>query len=262
MASLRRSLGERIYRWKLLVSNVWEHLSEVPHLEKDLLELDRIAKEVQALSVEQARLQAETQQVTANIRTLARQGDRIRGRVGAALKGYYGFDAPRLISFGFTPRRSKSMEEETERRDRGKVAVSGRRSKPSTSVGFGLVVLQDRLKALDEPSAVGIGGGIALVDEVPDLPEGGDDVLVEILVFRVPDQPAWESAVLSIVEKVWACVPGRTAARLRSTSQTHRYADSASTRSRLRLSSVLRRLGKQLYGTSLPDIEPVFGPVR
>lgn len=111
-----RSLPEKRGRWKLLLGAAWDDLPKAPHLEGDLQELERISKEVEGLVSEKLRLMAQSQTVTAKIRTLSRQGDRLRGRIGASLKGYYGFDAERLIAFGFKPRRSKERDPETERR--------------------------------------------------------------------------------------------------------------------------------------------------
>ncbi|MFL5391930.1 MAG: hypothetical protein ACJ79G_03750 [Myxococcales bacterium] len=110
-----RSLPEKRGRWRLLLGAAWDDLPKAPHLEEDLRELERISKDVEGLALEKLRLMAESQTVTAKIRTLSRQGDRLRGRIGASLKGYYGFDAERLIAFGFKPRRSKERDPETER---------------------------------------------------------------------------------------------------------------------------------------------------
>lgn len=130
-----RSLPEKRGRWDLLIGNAKEYLDDVPYLEGDLKELERISKEMEGLVAEKAHFLAQSQVITAKIRALARQGDRLRGRVGASLKGYYGFDAERLIAFGFKPRRSKQKDPETERRLRGEGAGQMGESSPDSVEG-------------------------------------------------------------------------------------------------------------------------------
>jgi len=47
---------------------------------------------------------AQSQALTAKMRALAKRGDHIRGRVGAAVKSRFGFDSTELIQCGFKPR--------------------------------------------------------------------------------------------------------------------------------------------------------------
>lgn len=105
MASNDRSLSGRIARWRNLFQNTQEFLPEVPHLEGDLQELRGIADEVSALRAERLVQEAKLREITLKIRKLAKKGDSIRGRIGASLKGRYGFDSFLLIQCGFTPRK-------------------------------------------------------------------------------------------------------------------------------------------------------------
>ncbi len=105
MASNDRSLSGRISRWRSLFTNVQELLPEVPHVEGDLQELRGIADEVSALRAERMIQETKLREITLKIRKLAKKGDSIRGRIGASLKGRYGFDAVLLIQCGFTPRK-------------------------------------------------------------------------------------------------------------------------------------------------------------
>lgn len=105
MASNDRSLSGRITRWRALFQNTREILPEVPHLERDLQELQGISEEVSALRAERMAQEARLRETTLKIRKLAKKGDSIRGRIGAGLKARYGFDAVLLIQCGFTPRK-------------------------------------------------------------------------------------------------------------------------------------------------------------
>jgi hypothetical protein len=104
MASNNRSLSTRIARWRVLFDNTQEILPEVPHLEGDLQELRGIADEVSALRAERLIQEMKLREITLKIRKLSKKADSIRGRIGASLKGRFGFDSLLLIQFGFTPR--------------------------------------------------------------------------------------------------------------------------------------------------------------
>ena len=104
MASNDRSLSGRISRWRVLFQNTREILPEVPHLEGDLQELRGITDEVSVLRAQRMTQEAKLREITLKIRKLSKKGDSIRGRIGASLKGKYGFDSLLLIQFGFTPR--------------------------------------------------------------------------------------------------------------------------------------------------------------
>jgi len=105
MASNDRSLSGRITRWRNLFNNTREILPEVPHLEGDLQELRGIVDEVSALRAARLIQEMKLREITLKIRKLSKKGDSIRGRIGASLKGKYGFDSLLLIQFGFTPRK-------------------------------------------------------------------------------------------------------------------------------------------------------------
>ncbi len=112
-SSQRRSRPERQRRWHLLVSNRQRILESLPHLDEDLSELEAIQKNVHALVAKQAYYLGKTREVTTKLRVLTQRGDRLRGRIGASLRGEHGFDAMELIAYGFKPRRAKISPEET-----------------------------------------------------------------------------------------------------------------------------------------------------
>jgi hypothetical protein len=53
------------------------------------------------------RVNAKLRELTAKIRVLAKKADNMRSRIGASIRGQYGFSHTRLIQLGFKPHRSK-----------------------------------------------------------------------------------------------------------------------------------------------------------
>lgn len=105
--SKKRSLADRQRRWSLLIGNGKKILEEMPHLAEELQDLQAVNKEVAALLARQAQYVAKTREITKKLRSLAKKGDNLRGRLGAGIRAKHGFDGAALIQFGFTPRRSK-----------------------------------------------------------------------------------------------------------------------------------------------------------
>lgn len=115
MPRASRSLVARMRRWRLLAGNAEALLAEVPHIGKEVEDLKDLAEQLTALQAEQVHFRGKVREVTARIRRLAARGDRIRGRVGATLRGRYGFDSAVLIQAGFKPRQSKARLDEEDR---------------------------------------------------------------------------------------------------------------------------------------------------
>jgi hypothetical protein len=107
-----KSLADRKRRWGLLVDNRKRILAELPHLAGDLEDLEAVEKEVAALLARQAQYIAKTREITKKLRSLAKRGDNLRGRIGAGIRWKYGFTADGLVGFGFTPHRSKRRAED------------------------------------------------------------------------------------------------------------------------------------------------------
>lgn len=105
MASNDRSLSARIGRWRALFDNTQEFVAEMPQIEGDRRELGVLADQISALRAERLIQEKKLREITLKIRMLSKRGDSIRGRIGASLKGRFGFDSLLLIQFGFTPRK-------------------------------------------------------------------------------------------------------------------------------------------------------------
>ncbi len=126
-----KSLADRKRRWGLLVDNRKRILAELPHLAGDLEDLETVEKEVAALLARQAQYISKTREITKKLRSLAKKGDNLRGRVGAGIRWKYGFTADALVGFGFTPHRSKRRGEE----EPGEVADLPGEEEPAASEG-------------------------------------------------------------------------------------------------------------------------------
>jgi hypothetical protein len=123
MPQSRRSLADRGLRWTKLSENAPVLSAEMPDLREPLDEIRTLAQQIAALTAEQAHHMAQARMATAKIRGLAKRADHLRGRVGASLRGKYGFDSTELIRFGFKPRKLVKQDHvdrelEQERQDR------------------------------------------------------------------------------------------------------------------------------------------------
>ena len=105
MATSQKSLADRRTRWTHLSDKGETLATEMPELRQPLEELHTVAEEVRALASEQSHHVAQAQILTARIRALSKHADHLRGRIGASLRGKYGFDGTELINYGFKPRK-------------------------------------------------------------------------------------------------------------------------------------------------------------
>lgn len=106
-APRRRSLADRKGRWSLVVGNSHLVLEDMPHIQPEIEELRALEKEILSLSAKQARYNAKLREMTRKRRVLAQQADNLRSRIGASIRGKYGFSDMRLIQLGFKPHRSR-----------------------------------------------------------------------------------------------------------------------------------------------------------
>ena len=105
MAGNGHTLGARISRWNILVTNLEPDLPDLPHLTADIAQLKEILLRSQEFEAHQDDLRSQAQGTTATRKDLAAQGDRLRRRIGASLQWKHGFGSETLLKFGFRPRR-------------------------------------------------------------------------------------------------------------------------------------------------------------
>jgi hypothetical protein len=108
MADNRKSYAERVARWESILNNAALIEADLPHLAPDLRALAEAAAEAKKLYRDKMRALARSAELTKKLREQLRAGDRLRSRLGASLRGRYGFDSQALKRWGFKPRSGKN----------------------------------------------------------------------------------------------------------------------------------------------------------
>lgn len=110
MATKGSSIPERIARWKVIHVGVRPLLPEMPFLTDLHAELETVILQSEELDARHEALKAETRELNRIREELARTGDDLRNRMGAALQTVHGFRSERLIEFGLKPRRARGRD--------------------------------------------------------------------------------------------------------------------------------------------------------
>lgn len=103
MAAKGQSYAEKSSRWEVVVKNAKPEVESMPYLAEDLTALEGRIDEVRVLGSQQDALRSQSRELAARIQQVVREGERIRGRLGAALRGKLGFDSEALVKYGFKP---------------------------------------------------------------------------------------------------------------------------------------------------------------
>jgi len=104
MAATGQSKAEKLSRWEVLLNNKQSEEEEAPHVAADLTDLGGKLREVRTLESRQEDLRSQARELGTRIRVLAREGEKVRARIGANLRGKYGFESETLLKYGFKPR--------------------------------------------------------------------------------------------------------------------------------------------------------------
>lgn len=104
MAAKGQSKAEKFSRWEILLTNHKPEDEEALHAKADLTELGTKLTEVRGLESRQEDLRSQARELVSRIQVVAKEGEKIRGRLGAHLKGKYGFESEVLVKYGFRPR--------------------------------------------------------------------------------------------------------------------------------------------------------------
>lgn len=105
-----KSLLCRMQDWRSLTDGLRQDLAEFPHLERDTAELEAMYQESLELFEHLRRLRAETGEATARLRSVARRGDMLRTRMGAAIRAVLTYESPQLLRYGLRPRRFRLVD--------------------------------------------------------------------------------------------------------------------------------------------------------
>ena len=94
----------RTRSWELLNESLKPHLEEMTHLQPLVTELQGLLETGRALDQEQEDLRSKLRDLVHRRQQVERQGEAVRRRVEAHLRGTYGYTAEQLIKFGVKPR--------------------------------------------------------------------------------------------------------------------------------------------------------------
>jgi hypothetical protein len=104
MAAKGQSYAEKHSRWQVLITNSKPGVPDMPYIETDVTALEQKLGDVRALESKQEDLRSQVRDLVKQIQTATREGEKIRNRLGATLKGKYGFQSDALVKYGFKPR--------------------------------------------------------------------------------------------------------------------------------------------------------------
>ena len=112
-----RVLSTIIRSWDLLNENVKPHLADMPQVQPLQGDLQGFLDSARTLANEQEETRSKLRDIIHRRQEVERQGEVVRRRVEAHLRGTYGYTAEQLIKFGIKPRprviRRKPPEPET-----------------------------------------------------------------------------------------------------------------------------------------------------
>ena len=114
------ALAETLVAWAKLIFSGRKHVSEAPEVRPLLDRLDECLARANALDAERARLQAEQQRITRELREIRDEGDELAVQIRSFLKSKFGRQSPRLYEFDMRPhpqryrrRTAKKQEEDS-----------------------------------------------------------------------------------------------------------------------------------------------------
>jgi hypothetical protein len=113
-----RVLSAKIRSWDLLNESVKPMLAEMPQVQPLQVELQAFLDSARSLDTEQEELRSRLRDIVFRRKEVERQGEIVRRRVEAHLRGTYGYTAEQLIKHGVKPRprvirRKKDQPKET-----------------------------------------------------------------------------------------------------------------------------------------------------
>ena len=98
--------AKRTNKWELLSTNLKPHLAEMPFLQDLITALDGLVVQGKALDTVQEVARSAFQDAVHKRQELEKQGELLRRRAEAHLRGSFGFTSDDLVKFGIQPRKS------------------------------------------------------------------------------------------------------------------------------------------------------------
>ena len=105
MAAKGNASSAKFSRWGVAVSNLREELGQLPHVTSDLEAMERLLTQARELEGQHQLARGQSQELTAQLKELSREGEKLRTRLRAHLVARFGPTSEALVRFGFRPLR-------------------------------------------------------------------------------------------------------------------------------------------------------------
>jgi hypothetical protein len=100
-------LAKLIADWELLNTALQPHLTNMPHLRDQAIELQGLITEAKGMDARQQDLRGNLQETVRQRKELEKRGTSLHLHVAAVLRGSLGFNNQTLLGFGLKPRRPR-----------------------------------------------------------------------------------------------------------------------------------------------------------
>jgi hypothetical protein len=97
------SAAARTTRWDVMVTNLKPSVPDMPQIADDVANLDTMTTQARALASHRADLRSQLNKTTADLKEVLTEGDKLQARLGATLKGKFGFTDTTLVKYGIRP---------------------------------------------------------------------------------------------------------------------------------------------------------------
>jgi hypothetical protein len=99
--------SQKVATWTVTDTAVLANIVDLGHIEQDRAALATIRDEVWALGNQQIALQAQLSQVTRDLESRYKEGNKIHARMRATIRGKYGYQSEKLQEFQIQPLRGR-----------------------------------------------------------------------------------------------------------------------------------------------------------
>jgi hypothetical protein len=103
MAVKGSSAADRTTRWDVMVTNLTPSLPEMPNVVDDVTSLAGHLARARSLVTQQEDLRSQARKLSAELKLVLVEGDAVRSRLGATLKGKFGFTDATVVKYGYKP---------------------------------------------------------------------------------------------------------------------------------------------------------------
>jgi hypothetical protein len=102
--------SNKVSTWEMISTNAKPHITDMPFLQPVVSDLDGLIAEAKGLDSDQEVARKQLADITHRRQELERNGETLRARISAYLKGSFGYTSDQLIQFGIKPRPSRKKK--------------------------------------------------------------------------------------------------------------------------------------------------------